>query len=349
MKSVKINFIDFWDGFKPEDSFIYRILSQHYNIIISENPDYLFCSVFGDNHLKYSDDCIKILYSGENFCADYNVYDYALDFNYQIFADRHFRFPLYYIYKKDFNRMVDKTNFKEENLLQKTGFCSFVYSNNFAHPAREIFFNKLSGYKQVASGGRYRNNVGGPVTDKLIFQKKHKFSIAFENCSTPGYTTEKLVQAFAAQTIPIYWGDPLVGKVFNTKAFINCHDYNNWDEVVERVKELDNNDQEYINMLQQPALLDPTDTKEKAYEVLGNFLKHIIEQPKDQAQRCNRYYWGQRNIKILRLRKKIYNRSLRGFTENLYNKLYSHQRTRANKNMLFWKLDRLLKKVFGKI
>ena len=349
MKSIYINFVDFWDNFKPEDSFIYKILSKKYNVILSEKPDYLFCSVFGDDHLSCQDDCIKIFYTGENFCADYNVYDYAIDFNYQDFSDRHYRFPLYYIYKNDFELMIDKIKFQQDNFLGKTGFCSFVYSNNFAHPSRESFLNKLSEYKKVASGGRYRNNVGGPVADKLIFQKKHKFSIAFENCSSPGYTTEKLVQSFASQTIPIYWGDPLVNKVFNTKAFINCHDYNNWDEVIERIIELDSNDKAYIAMMQQPALLDANDSLENAFIKLGRFLEYIIDQPKDTAQRYNRYYWGRRNINNLRLRKKIYNRSLRGIAENLYSRMYSRQKGKTNKNILFWKLDRLLKKVFGKI
>ena len=91
-------------------------------------------------------------------------------------------------------------------LSSKTEFCSFVVSNNNASPERDIIFDKLSEYKKVSSGGRYRNHVGGPVSDKLEFQRKHKFAIAFENCSQPGYSTEKILEAFAARTVPIYWG-----------------------------------------------------------------------------------------------------------------------------------------------
>ena len=49
------------------------------------------------------------------------------------------------------------------------------------------------------------NNIGGAVSDKFAFQQKHKFSIAFENTSYCGYCTEKIVEAFVAGTIPIYW------------------------------------------------------------------------------------------------------------------------------------------------
>ena len=50
--------------------------------------------------------------------------------------------------------------------------------------------------------------MGGPVASKLDFDRSHKFSIVCENTAHSGYTTEKLVEAFAAGCIPIYWGDP---------------------------------------------------------------------------------------------------------------------------------------------
>jgi hypothetical protein len=102
---------------------------------------------------------------------------------------------------------------------------SITVSNANRNPVFKELFEALSKYKRVNSGGRWMNNVGGPVADKMTFDRRHKFSIACENSASPGYTTEKLVQAFAAKTIPIYWGDPLVSRVFNTKAFINVNDF----------------------------------------------------------------------------------------------------------------------------
>ena len=93
------------------------------------------------------------------------------------------------------------------------------------------------------------------------FQKRHKFVIAFENTSTPGYTTEKIVHAFPAGAIPIYWGNPEIAKEFNEESFINCHKYGLTDKgeleaiakIVEEVKRLDNDDAEYLKMLGTPA------------------------------------------------------------------------------------------------
>ena len=36
--------------------------------------------------------------------------------------------------------------------------------------------------------------------------KKYKFNICFENSSTPGYVTEKIIQSMYVNSIPIYWG-----------------------------------------------------------------------------------------------------------------------------------------------
>ena len=51
---------------------------------------------------------------------------------------------------------------------------------------------KFSHYKQVDSGGRILNNVGGVVKNKRAFLK-YKFNIAFANGIADGYADEKIV------------------------------------------------------------------------------------------------------------------------------------------------------------
>lgn len=336
-KHIRIKFVDFWDDFVPEKSLFYKLLTKHYDIELSETPEYLFCSVFGDEHLKY--DCVKIFYTGENQCPDFNLYDYAIGFERLTLGDRYFRFPIYYLYESDFAAMQAKHEI--QTIEEKSEFCSFVYSNNNASPHREEFFNKLNEYKTVSSGGRYRNNVGGPVADKLQFQLTHKFSIAFENSSYPGYCTEKLIQSYAARTIPIYWGDIHVAESFNEDSFINCHLFNSWDEVVEEVKRIDADDALYMKMLQTPALKAPeTDNYENTLLRLTDFLVHIIEQPLNQAVRYSRYYWGLRYITRMRNYTKSYHNSLRGMANRLYMKYFWKHRRKG----LLWKLDRLIKR-----
>lgn len=342
-KKIAVKFVDFWDNFVPEKSLFWRILTERYEIEPSDTPDYLFFSVFGEKHLQY--DCIKIFYTGENQAPDFNLADYAIGFEYLSFGDRYMRLPNYYLYETDFRAMEGKTSFRHEDLESKAGFCSFVYSNGNSSPERWDMFDLLNSYKPVSSGGRYRNNIGGPVKDKLEFQQKHKFSIAFENCSHSGYSTEKIVQSFAAQTIPIYWGDPDICRTFNSDSFINASEYSSLDEVVSKVIAIDNDDSLYLQMMQTPALLYPeSDGIDAKQKELSNFLCHIFNQNLISAQRVSRVYWSKRYLNRQRVKLNTYRYSVRGIMEAVYKKyLWKHSR----KSIHSWKLDMIFKKIFS--
>jgi hypothetical protein len=110
----------------------------------------------------------------------------------------------------------------------------------------------LSRYKRVDSGGKVRNNIGAIVADKMAFLRRYKFSIAFENSQHPGYTTEKILHALTAGSIPIYWGNPRIAEDFNPRAFINCHDYRNMQDVVAAVRAVDEDENLYRAFLAEP-------------------------------------------------------------------------------------------------
>ena len=305
MNRIRIKFSGMGGQFDDENNFIIDILRQKYIVEISDSPDYLFFSVNSKDYLNY--DCVRIFYTAENLVPDFNICDYAIGFHYLSLEDRYFRFPIYLVdgfrayagddYANDLVRASRKHECVEKYMKEKNSFCAFVYSNAEAAPCRQKLFDRLSLYKPVDSGGRYLNNVGGPVNDKLQFQSKHKFVIAFENSSTPGYTTEKIVHAFSAGTIPIYWGDPKIAEVFNKDAFINCTDLSSKgeDEVIEsiinRIIEIDNDDDLYRKMLETPAFRENYSI-EMERQNLRSFLFHIFDQPIEQAYRRNRLYWG---------------------------------------------------------
>lgn len=49
---------------------------------------------------------------------------------------------------------------------------------------------------------------------------KYMFCLAIENYPEKGYFTEKLVDCFASRTVPLYFGDPSIGSVFNEGGII---------------------------------------------------------------------------------------------------------------------------------
>ena len=290
MKTIKIYFCGFWESFDYENNFITNTLRKKYIVIIDKCPDYVFFTRFDSEIYKYQ--CVRIFYTAENFSPDFNLCDYAMGFDELNFGDRYLRYPLYLVpdytyyagdnYSEDFERALNKHKFTKEDLDQKKGFCCIVVLRAGCRE-REDFFYTLDKYKKIASGGGWNNNIGGPVEDKFLFNTKYKFSIAFENSSTPGYTTEKLMQAFGAKTVPIYYGNPHIADEFNEKAFINAHKFKSWEEVVEEVKRIDNDDELYLEMMRQPAFV-PGVVKEKHKE-LEDFLSNIIEQDKSKAIR----------------------------------------------------------------
>ncbi len=229
-----------------------------YDVEISETPDYVLCESGTALKCVYQYDCIRIIRHGENLRPDFNLFDYAIGFDKMYFGDRYLYYPLYMSYGKDLKKALSKHELPDEYYKNKVGFCNAVVSNgSAANIARDKMFDLINDkYKKIDSGGKWRNNLpnGQPIKDKLEFQKRYKFSLAFENSSYKGYTTEKIVQAFAAGTIPIYWGDPDVATEFNEKAFINCHTFDSFEAVIDRIREIDQNDKLYLEMVHQPII-----------------------------------------------------------------------------------------------
>lgn len=292
MKKIRIKIC----GYDAKDEFSYGhflvgILSKYYIVELSDNPEYVFYNESTSEYLKY--DCVRIFYTGENVTPNFNFCDYAIGFDWLDFGDRYYRLPLYLVavfYSKDELRMAGdnfltkRAAISKLDLSKKDKFCSFIYSNYLADNTRKLFFDKLSKYKKIDAGGAYLNNTGGRVANKLEFESSHKFSIAFENTSRSGYTTEKLVGSLVAGTIPIYWGNPDIGKEFNEKRFINCHKFSNFDEVIERIKEIDANDDLYLSIVNEPITTESYDFG-KVKMGFESFLVKIIDQPIESARR----------------------------------------------------------------
>ena len=76
----------------------------------------------------------------------------------------------------------------------------------------------------------------------------------------------------------------------NSAAFINVADFDSLESVVEKVKELDQDDEKYLAMLRQPILKDPNLPWE-IDSALETFILHIFDQPYEKAyRRCRAFY-----------------------------------------------------------
>ena len=273
-KKIKIDFSDFWGGFDKTNNYFYNLLKDEFDIEISNNPDYLFFSVFGQSHQNYR--CTKIAYYAENIPAPLGYCQWAFSNDY-LTDSRNYRLPHYLLYDGYYELAIEK---KIDESLANRKFCNFVVSNG-ACPERNNFFSELSKYKMVDSGGRWLNNIGHAISDKRKFQSEYKFSIAFENNAYrpqhPGYSTEKIMEPMTVNSIPIYWGNPVIDREFNVKSFINFYDFKNVDAMINYIIELDKDDNKYLEMLRQPWFVDNKIPDANKVENIKSFLYKIFE------------------------------------------------------------------------
>jgi alpha(1,3/1,4) fucosyltransferase len=306
-KKLKVAFTDFWvPGNQIVNDYLFQLLSKAYDLEISEDPDILFYSCFGIENLKYR--CLKIFYTPENFKPDFHLCDYA--FSFEPTSSRNLQLPNFvrHPYFQEFIHNDLPQHINKLKQQPKDRFCNFLYSNDSAR-VRQQFCKALSNYKHVDCPGKVLNNMPSIPTSwdkKLEFLSHYKFTIAFENQSAPGYTTEKIYHPLLVGSIPIYWGNPNASDYFNPDCFINCHDYESFDEVIDRVIEIDSNKELYNRYLNASPVDDQSLLKNLTESSILNYFKLIFQKSSNtKAVSKKMLYWLYVSrfvvLKILRL------------------------------------------------
>lgn len=280
---VKIGFSDFWgyknnpvNWYEIDDYFLkaFRIYGIDYKIIdpTENEADIVIKSVFTKNE-KLKGNPVIIGYSGEPF---YNVEGAKYGLNFEDDSDTNLYYPLWQI-----NSSLIYDNPIEKNADKKDLFCSFICSVNT--PKREeVYVHVSSNYKPIIASGRIFTTSGyflPPFYGNFKFaQKLHervKFNMCFENKETHGttsYISEKIINAYALGTVPIYCGAENVTRWFNPDSFINCNGLTK-EEILDKIIEVDSNDNLYRDMLYANPFKENINWKEYTYARLISFLK----------------------------------------------------------------------------
>lgn len=293
-KQVRLGFCDLAPDWNPDDNYFTRVLRAggwQVDTVTrpQDNPDYVICCGFGKQYLDFS--CARIQFSGEDSWPDLNVFDYSIGFPLLQYGDRYLRLPLYAM-RDSWAPALAKHTLPDRDFLARKKFCNFVVSNDFS-AERNAFFEEFSARCPIDSGGSYRNNIGGPVADKLAFQRQYRFSIAYENSRDPGYVTEKIVDAFAAGTVPIYWGDPLIKQEFNPDSFVCADDYPDNAALIDAIEAIDRDQELFLRYCHAPVLAPGCRAEQYRDDRLClEFLEHIFAKGPQQAVCRNRSCWG---------------------------------------------------------
>lgn len=245
-------------------------------------PEVVFCGdEHGAEHRRHPQ-ALKILLQHENRHPDFSTYHYALGLR-ALDHPRWFRLPLYVRTTRP-EQLVKGADFVERQLARKDKFCTLVATNaNRIRVWRRLAVaDALDLAKPLDFGGPYRNNVGGPVADKLAFYAPYRFAVAFENGGMRGHTTEKITDAMIAGCIPVYWGNPDIAAEFNPASFVSAYDFDSLEALVARVLEIESSPALYRQYLAEPYFHGNRPNEAFDLSRLGAFLHAAIQAPRPE-------------------------------------------------------------------
>lgn len=256
---------------------------EKFGFVWCDNPreaDYLIASnwiyyekeMFDEFMACMEDEKVIRIFDGTECCLpDLNIFDYG-DTLYSgvIYGDRVIQKPifLYYTYSVNPLKTVNeiKSTLEATDVLRrkdKMKFCNFIYHNSKAHPRRDEIYFDLSKYKHIdslgvhlcnvtleESGIKRRNDVDWYM-GSVLAKRPYKFSIAAENATAPGYTTEKIITSLMAHTVPIYWGNPEVSNIINPNCYIDANKFMKKEDLIAEVKKVDNDDMLWCKMISE--------------------------------------------------------------------------------------------------
>jgi hypothetical protein len=281
---MNISFSDFWDGFDPNNNFFRDLIlsiDNSYNFIpFSNDTNILIYSCFGNLHSNANTRVKKIFYTGENLRPNYNDCQYSLTFDFDSYNGKNIRLPLWILQIDWFNKTnytnpqyVIPLEYIKANPLRrknKDKFCCIVFNSRSPH--RWEIIEKLGKYKKVDCYGKPFGNWFYGEDNKLKTISDYKFNICFENSISPGYYTEKMIHAKTAGCLPLYWADNGCEKDFNKNSFLNLYNFNNLDEFIEKIIELDKDDLAYSQITKEYLF----ENKEISLDNLKKELSNIL-------------------------------------------------------------------------
>jgi len=175
-------------------------------------------------------------------------------------------------------------------------YNGLMYMNGKCHQHREAAVNRISSIMTIYHGGACRGQ-GQPMqrfqrmpnipqgrhwTDNLGAYHEYKFCMAMENSNVRHYLSEKIIMAFLAGCIPIYYGSTEVFDVFNRQAFV-FYDPQNPTPALAQIQLLYQNETAYNDMLYNQPIMANGDSTVRDYfsisdRIDGGYLKQKLRQ-----------------------------------------------------------------------
>ena len=258
--SLAVRFLNWWPHFQPDQSFVYQLLSRAVDdslVVVDDRKAHVDIeahSVFTSEGFLSPNSLLRLgaklglgsfhnwrlsndygigalgpagrylWYTGENLRPP-TGWDATLSFDLDSFSGTNFYLPHWAIRTTDLG-------WRDPNDPMSTGsstlmsprdsrpkperFACLLASN--PHPMRDRLVKELRSVGDVDLFGRAYDR---PVQSKADLLSQYRYVICPENDLYPGYVTEKAIEAWVAQTVPIWWGLDPVGYL-NPGAMVNA-------------------------------------------------------------------------------------------------------------------------------
>lgn len=285
---MKIALLDFWTpDFNIECNYFTELFRLKHDVEVVTDPTQADLIIFNGRRLLAVDknswlpNTKKIGVSQEPpwiFRVNPNCADVILSMSQP--NNHMINFPHWLLYVDWFN-MADNTDYMnvggsldpittytERQTYKKTKFASMIarWDARGRSPRGTFTQYVMDNYKHVdCPGGLLHNcefaaapsrnpkfpNTPARPGNKMDFLMPYKFNITFENSYFDYYNTEKVLQQFASGCIPVYWGSDKAFDDFNRKAFIYAPEQFDARKVLDKIIEVDTNNDLYQEILSE--------------------------------------------------------------------------------------------------
>jgi len=290
---MRIKFENFWGGFPVHDNIITVALKLRHRVeIVNDGADIIVCQ--GPRPHK-DNNAVTISWFIESMNRigepNYDNCDYSFN-SCNLDDERNYRIPFWATQinwnnapAHDINRgptyyvSLEKLCSREISHREKP--CCSVASGTLGK--RADFYPAISQRIDVAHGGDFLRNTAEMVEksgnsdylEKIEFISNFKSNLCFENDPRDGYVCEKILHAFYAGCLPIYWGPKNVGEDFNKKAFIDISDFSSDEEAIDQIQEVLSDESKLLSYLQQPVFKDGKVPHHATPESLSEFFEKV--------------------------------------------------------------------------
>jgi len=204
-------------------------------------------------------------------------------------------FFLQVVWYDNYREMLPPTAMVDSNLRPKGSQEHFmIYSQSNCVHYRETAAGRLSEIGPVHCGGRCKglpppsgdrsnltshDNVSasdGGISNMMKnvdIYSKYRFCLVMEHIAQPGYITEKILFAFIAGCIPVYYGTESIFDIFNENSFV-FYNISDPQSALDKIRTLESDKDAYEQMLmREPIAAHGNSTIEKYFsfdDTIGN-------------------------------------------------------------------------------